>query len=156
MVFAADRVTSTVSPRPYRRTERACVALYALVAVGSVLAALATANAPPPSGDPQPTGGAAFAAVGLFWFCILVATAMVCVLLGVNAVRARRGEGPDWVVVALSLAVPGGLLAALAVNLALPAARVPLLLAVVGLVVAPAGLLVAVFSDRFRRGRGAT
>lgn len=128
------------------------MALYALVAVGSVLAYLAMANAPSSSGEPQPTGGTAFAAVGLFWLCILVATATVCVLLTVNAARVRRGEDPDLVVVALSLAVPGGLLAALAVNLAVPASRVPLLLAVVALGVAPAGLLAATFGDRYRRG----
>jgi hypothetical protein len=129
----------------HRTTERVCVGLYALVGVGSVLAYLAATNAPPPSGDPRPAGGAAFAAVGLFWVCILVAAAMGCVLLVVNAARVRRGEGADLVVVALALAVPGGLLAALAVALAVPGSGVPLLLAAVGLVVAPAGLLVATF-----------
>lgn len=142
-----------MDPPAYRTTERACVGLYALVAVVSVLTYvwLSRPRSPTAPGEPAPTVGVAFAVVGLFWLCILVATAMVCVLLVVNAVRVRRGEGADRVVVVLALAVPGGLLAALAVTVAAPASRIPLLLAVVALVVAPAGLLVATLGGRFRQ-----
>lgn len=132
-----------MSSRRHRTTERTCVGLYALVVVASVLTvSWDTTASSPGAGEPVPMG---FLEIALFWLCILVATSMVCVLLAVNALRFYRGEGTDRVVVGLALAVPGGLLAALAVNAVYPASRLPLVFATVGLVVAPAALLAATF-----------
>lgn len=141
-----------MAAHPYRRTERAVVGLYALVAAASVPGYRWMANAPA-SGptEPAPTGGAAFAAVGLFWLCALVAAAMAVVVVAANVQRHRRGHEIDGLALASSLAVlcclPGAALAAFALT------RIALALGllVVALGVAPAALLAATWGDRYRR-----
>jgi len=93
----------------------------------------------------------AFLAIGLFWLCVLLAAGMVAVLLLVNAVRARRGDGADRVVVALALVVPVALVAGLVALFYGPAPRLSVVLSAVALVVAPLALLAAAFGDRYRR-----
>jgi len=137
---------------PYRRTERVCVALYVLVAAVSALAYywLSRPAAPATPGEPDPTVGVAFLAIGLFWLCVLLAAGMVAVLLLVNAVRARRGDGADRVVVALALVVPVALVAGLVALFYGTAPRLSVVLSAVALVVAPLALLAAAFGDRYR------
>lgn len=140
---------------PYRRAERACLALYVLVALGSLLtyAWVAGPRAPTSPGEPDPTVGVAFLAVGLFWLCVLLATAMVLVVLAVNAVRVRRGAGADGLVVTLALAVPGCLLAGVATLFYGAYSRLSIVFGLLALGVVPLGLLVATFGDRYRRDR---
>lgn len=130
----------------YRRVERACVGLYGLVAVGSLLGYLWLANVPtsvPATSEPKPAGAGTFAVVGLFWLCALVAAAMAVALLAVNAVRVHRGEGADRAVAALALSVLVALTAAGVATFYGPVPQLSLALGVVALVVAPAGLVVA-------------
>lgn len=138
---------------PYRRTERVCAALYALVALGSSLTYvwISGPRTPTSPGEPDPTVGVAFLAIGLFWLCVLLASAMVCVLLAVNAVRFRRGLGADRVVVALALAVPVSLLAGLATVFYGGYPGLSIVFGLLALGVVPIGLLAATFGDRYRR-----
>lgn len=138
---------------PYRRTERACVALYVLVALGSLLTYAWTASpwAPTSPAEPDPTVGVAFLAIGLFWLCVLLATAMVLALLAVNAVRVRHGVGADGVVVVLALAIPVCLLAGAAALVYVNYPRFSMVLGILALGVVPVGLLAATFGDRYRR-----
>lgn len=138
---------------PYRRTERVCTALYVLVALGGLLTYIWVSSPRPPTspGEPDPTVGVAFLAIGLFWLCVLLAMAMVLVLLGVNAVRVRRGAGADRIVVVLALVVPISLLAGEVTLFYGNYSRLSIVFGLLALGVAPVGLLAATFGDRYRR-----
>lgn len=142
---------------PYRRTERVCAGLYALLVAGSVLVVGWGSNSlTAAGGEPVPADGVAFLAVGLFWLCVLVAVATAGVVVAVNLRRRWAGHGADPVTEGAALAVLGCLAAATVATFGFDSVSLAVTFAFVALVVAPAALLAAAWGDRFRIARSQT